>query len=67
MGEAKIPNERRPHPSSDLAVVVAALEEALTIIDDHAPDRNPTRCMRQLRRLLNNSHLRSVVKRLGRQ
>ena len=56
-----------PEPSQDLAVVVQVLHEALEVIDDHDPDRNPARCMRQLRRLLNNSHLRSAVKRLDRR
>jgi hypothetical protein len=54
-----------PDPSRDLAVVLDANREALTVIEDHDPDRNPARFMRQLRRVYDNPNLRNAVKRLG--
>jgi hypothetical protein len=52
-------------PPNDLELVVHALEQALTVIDDFDPDRNPARCMRQLRRLFDNHKLRIAVSRLA--
>jgi hypothetical protein len=52
-------------PPNDLEVVVLALEQALSVIDDFDPDRNPARCMRQLRRLFDNPKLRAAVRRLA--
>ena len=40
-----------PEFSTDLHLIVSVLQEALTVIDGNDPDRNPIRCMRQLRRL----------------
>jgi hypothetical protein len=57
--------QRADPPANDLEVVVHALEEAFTVIDDFDPDRNPARCMRQLRRLFDNSKLRMAVRRLA--
>jgi len=51
--------------SKDLELVVQALLEAFSVIDDHDPDRNPARCMRQLRRLLENISLRAAARRLA--
>lgn len=66
MTEARLDPERRAdRASKDLALVVHALTEALEVIDIHDPDRNPVRCMRQLRRLLDNSNLRAAVRRLA--
>jgi hypothetical protein len=48
-----------------LEVLVNVLREALTVIDDHDPHRNPNRCMRQIRRLLDKPALRVAVTRLG--
>jgi hypothetical protein len=56
---------RADQPPNDLEVVVHALEEALTVIDDFDPDRNPARCMRQLRRLFDNPKIRIAVRRLA--
>ena len=49
----------------DLELVVHALQEAFGIVDDHDPDRNPARCMRQLRRLLDSLSLRAATRRLA--
>ena len=51
--------------SRDLELVVHALQEAVSVIDDHDPDRNPARCMRQLRRLFDNVSLRAAIRRLA--
>ena len=51
--------------SKDLELVVQALLEAFSVIDDHDPDRNPARCMRQLRRLFDNISLRAAARRLA--
>jgi hypothetical protein len=56
---------RSPEPPKDLEVLVHVLREALTVIDDYDPDRNPSRCMRQIRRLLDKPALRVAVTRLG--
>ena len=52
-------------PSKDLELVVHALQEAFSVIDDHDPDRNPARCMRQLRRLFDNIAVRAATRRLA--
>jgi len=51
--------------SKDLELVVQALLEAFSVMDDHDPDRNPARCMRQLRRLFDNASLRAAARRLA--
>lgn len=51
--------------SKDLELIVQALLEAFSVIDDHDPDRNPARCMRQLRRLFDNVSLRAAARRLA--
>ena len=48
----------------DLDLVVRVVDEALTVIDDYDPDRNPARCMRQIRHLLDTPKLRSAIRRL---
>jgi hypothetical protein len=56
--------ERRSERSlKDLELMVLALQEAVTVIDDYDPDRNPARCMRQIRRLLDNTDLRIAIAR----
>jgi hypothetical protein len=66
MTAARYEPERRPETASkDLELVVRALQEAFAVIDDHDPDRNPARCMRQLRRLLDNISLRTAARRLA--
>ena len=58
--------ERRSKRSSkDLELIVKTLQLAVTVIDDHDPDRNPVRCMRQLRRLLNDTDLRVAMARVA--
>lgn len=59
------PLRAAPDPTADLEVLVNVLREALTVIDDHDPHRNPNRCMRQIRRLLDKPALRVAVTRLG--
>ena len=49
----------------DLELIVHVLQEAFTVIDDHDPDRNPARCMRQLRRLFDNINVRAAIRRLA--
>jgi tRNA C32,U32 (ribose-2'-O)-methylase TrmJ len=56
---------RTAEPHRDLEVLVHVLREALTVIDDHDPHRNPNRCMRQIRRLLDKPTLRVAVTRLS--
>lgn len=51
--------------SKDLELVVQAILEAFSVMDDHDPDRNPARCMRQLRRLFDNVSLRAAARRLA--
>jgi tRNA C32,U32 (ribose-2'-O)-methylase TrmJ len=66
MTEASFDAERRADTSSkDLELVVHALQQALVVIDEHDPDRNPARCMRQIRRLLGNQALRAAIARLA--
>jgi tRNA C32,U32 (ribose-2'-O)-methylase TrmJ len=65
MSDTRLDAERRADTASkDLELVVSALQEALSVIDDHDPDRNPARCMRQLRRLFDNVSLRAAMRRL---
>jgi hypothetical protein len=52
-----------PESAKDVAVVVQVLQEALTVMDNHDPDRNPARCMRQLKRLFGNSNFRAAIRR----
>jgi hypothetical protein len=59
------PERRAETMSKDLALVVQALQDAFAIIDDHDPDRNPARCMRQLRRLFDNISVRAATRRLA--
>ena len=67
MAEARFHAERRDDDmaSKDQELVVRALLEAFSVVDDHDPDRNPARCMRQLRRLLDNISLRAATRRLA--
>jgi tRNA C32,U32 (ribose-2'-O)-methylase TrmJ len=66
MIDVRMTTERRSERSSkDLEVMLHALQEAVTVIDDFDPDRNPARCMRQLRRLLDNTDLRIAIARLA--
>ena len=66
MTHARFDTERRADMSAkDLELIVHALQEALTVIDDYDPDRNPARCMRQLRRLLDNAGVRAAIMRLA--
>jgi tRNA C32,U32 (ribose-2'-O)-methylase TrmJ len=66
MTHARFNTDRRTDTSAkDLELIVRVLEEALTVIDDYDPDRNPARCMRQLRRLLDNAGLRAAIMRLA--
>jgi hypothetical protein len=60
-----VQHRRSATPPKDLEILVQALRDALTVIDDHDPVRNPSRCMRQIRRLLDNTDLRFAVTRLG--
>lgn len=64
MVDARIMTGRRPERSlRDLELMVLALQQAVTVIDECDPDRNPARCMRQLRRLLDNTDLRVAIAR----
>jgi hypothetical protein len=66
MTDTRMDAERRADTASkDLELVVNALQEAISVIDDHDPDRNPARCMRQLRRLFENINLRAAMRRLA--
>ena len=66
MTDTRMDAERRADTTSkDLELVVRALQEAISVIDDHDPDRNPARCMRQLRRLFENISLRAAMRRLA--
>lgn len=66
MTDTRMDAERRADTvSKDLELVVRALQEAISVIDDHDPDRNPARCMRQLRRLFDNNNLRAAMRRLA--
>jgi hypothetical protein len=59
------PERRAETQSKDLELVLHVLQEAFAVIDDHDPDRNPARCMRQLRRLLDNTNVRAAMRRLA--
>ena len=64
MIDARIMTGRRSERSSkDLELMVHALQQAVSVIDECDPDRNPARCMRQLRRLLDNTDLRVAIAR----
>ena len=64
MIDARIMTEHRSERSSkDLELMVHALQQAVSVIDECDPDRNPARCMRQLRRLLDNTDLRVAIAR----
>jgi hypothetical protein len=66
MADTRFDAERRvDNVSKDQELVVRALQEAISVIDDHDPDRNPARCMRQLRRLFDNISLRAAIRRLA--
>ena len=66
MNDARVNTWRRSASSSkDLALIVHALQEAITVIDDYDPVRNPARCMRQIRRLLDDPNVRLAVERLA--
>jgi hypothetical protein len=66
MIDVRMTTERRSERSSkDLEIMLHALQEAVTVIDDFDPDRNPARCMRQLRRLLDNTDLRIAIARVA--
>jgi hypothetical protein len=66
MSEASFDDERRADASSkDLALVLQALQKAIAIVDEPNSDRNPARCMRQLRRLFGNANLRAAINRLA--
>jgi hypothetical protein len=65
MNDMRVHQRHSTTPPKDLEILVQALREALTVIDDHDPIRNPSRCMRQIRRLLDNTDLRFAVTRLG--
>jgi hypothetical protein len=58
-------SDRRTSSSKDLEVILHALREAIGVIDDHDPVRNPARCMRQIRRLLDDVNVRVAVRRLA--
>ncbi|MPZ40414.1 MAG: hypothetical protein GEU95_20655 [Rhizobiales bacterium] len=65
MSDARFDAKRRSDTSSrDLELVLHALQEAFAIIDEPNSDRNPARCMRQLRRLFGNPNLRAAITRL---
>ena len=51
--------------SETCLVLGAILVAQRAVIDDHDPDRNPARCMRQLRRLFDNISLRAAIRRLA--
>jgi hypothetical protein len=66
MMDTRLDTQRRDDTvSKDLELVVQALQQAVSVIDDHDPDRNPARCMRQLRRLFDNINLRAAIRRLA--
>jgi len=65
MTDARVNTGQRIASSSkDLELIAHALQEAITVIDDYDPARNPARCMRQIRRLLDDPKLRMAVERL---
>jgi tRNA C32,U32 (ribose-2'-O)-methylase TrmJ len=64
MIDARSMTARRSERSSkDLELMVHTLQQAVSVIDECDPDRNPARCMRQLRRLLDNTDLRVAIAR----
>jgi hypothetical protein len=65
MAEVRMSKQRSVEPPKDLAILVQTLRDALTVIDDCDPDRNPARCMRQIRRLLDNTDVRIAVTRVA--
>ena len=66
MNDARMNTWRRSASSAkDLKLIVHALQEAITVIDDYDPVRNPARCMRQIRRLLDDPNVRLAVERLA--
>jgi hypothetical protein len=66
MADVRIITEGHSERSSkDLELLVHALQQAVTVIDECDPDRNPARCMRQLRRLLDNTDLRIAIARIA--
>jgi hypothetical protein len=58
-------SDRQTSSSKDLEVILQALREAISVIDEHDPVRNPARCMRQIRRLLDDVSVRVAVRRLA--
>jgi hypothetical protein len=51
----------------DLTLALQALHQAFAIVESYEPDqRNPSRYMRQLRRVLRNPDLQAAVSRLSR-
>ena len=65
MIDARVNTRQRGASSlKDLELIAHALQEAITVIDDYDPARNPARCMRQIRRLLDDPKLRLAVERL---
>ncbi len=64
MTDARYEAERRADTKA-VEIVVHAVQEALAVIDDHDPVRNPARCLRQIRRLLDNPNLRVAITRLA--
>jgi hypothetical protein len=66
MNDARVNTWKRSTSSAkDLELIVHALQEAITVIDDYDPARNPARCMRQIRRLLDDPNVRLAVERLA--
>ena len=66
MNDARVNTWRRSASSAkDLELIVHALQEAITVIDDYDPVRNPARCLRQIRRLLDDPNVRLAVERLA--
>jgi hypothetical protein len=50
-----------------MALALHALQQAFAIVESYEPDqRNPSRYMRQLRRVLRNADLQAAVSRLSR-
>ena len=58
-------SDRQTSSSKDLEIILHALREAISVIDQHDPVRNPARCMRQIRRLLDDVSVRVAVRRLA--
>ncbi|MCC6888935.1 MAG: hypothetical protein IT536_10400 [Hyphomicrobiales bacterium] len=66
MAEGRIESERHPSAlTQDVERIVQVLREAIMVIDDYDPDRNPARCMRQIRRLLDDPALRMALTRVA--